>query len=151
MDILIISDSHGFISDTETVIEKHNIKRAIFLGDGSGDVGLLSKIYPSVTFNAVRGNCDTFSDFPEQTVLDIEGHKIFCCHGHRYGVKSGLLRLKYAAESEKCDIALFGHTHIQFSAEEDGILLLNPGSIGFSGKYALLSLEKGKKPKASLY
>ena len=40
--------------------------------------------------------------------------------------------------------ALFGHTHVPVNRTEEGVLLLNPGSIGYGGTYALLTEKDGK-------
>jgi len=56
--------------------------------------------------------------------------KILCCHGHKYGVKSTLTRLAAHAKELGCDVALYGHTHRANSEIVDGVLCLNPGSLG---------------------
>ena len=57
-----------------------------------------------------------------------------CCfdtaHGHRYGVKQGLLRFSLAAQEQQAQVALFGHTHIPYCRQEGGLWLLNPGACG---------------------
>lgn len=151
MKILVFSDSHKSLEKMEEAIEKHSTDRIIFLGDCTEDGEAMKRFFPSKTIMIIKGNNDRFSEFPEKIICEFEGHKILCCHGHIQRVKSGLLRLKYEAKAENCDIALFGHTHLQFAEEDDGILFLNPGAVGFSGKYALLTLENGKKPQFILY
>ena len=83
------------------------------------------RAYPEKTY-VVAGNNDFFGGQSE-FVLDVEGRRIFACHGHRYGVKSGTDRLVRAAKEKLCDVALFGHTHEAFAGEEEGVLLINPG------------------------
>lgn len=151
MKILVFSDSHNMLSEMERAIEKHNCDHIIFLGDCASDAETLMRYYPQKAIAAVKGNNDFFSDLPERITPTYEGHKVYCCHGHTHRVKSSLLSLSYAARSEGCDVALFGHTHLQFASEEDGILFLNPGSVGFKGNYAILTLEKGKKPEFCLF
>ena len=75
--------------------------------------------------------------------------RILLTHGHRYGVKEDLQRLTYAALEQACAVALFGHTHEPFLAREQGVLLLNPGSLcqprlGAGAGLALLTVEKGE-------
>ena len=60
-----------------------------------------------------------------------------------------LQRLTYAALEQACAVALFGHTHEPFLAREQGVLLLNPGSLcqprlGAGAGLALLTVEKGE-------
>ena len=49
---------------------------------------------------------------------------------HEYGVKMSPLRLRYRAEELGVDVALFGHTHWVFYENLNGIIYLNPGSVG---------------------
>lgn len=89
---VVLSDSHG----RRGAIEKLRPLFAendyiVHLGDGSGDVRGTSGEYPEKTY-VLRGNCD-FAYGEEECVIEAEGVRLFCCHGHRYGVKSGLQRL----------------------------------------------------------
>ena len=59
-----------------------------------------------------------------------EGVRIFGTHGHRYGVKQGLIRFSLAAQEQQAQVALFGHTHIPYCRQEGGLWLLNPGACG---------------------
>ncbi|HNW05286.1 MAG TPA: metallophosphoesterase family protein, partial [Oscillospiraceae bacterium] len=67
---------------------------------------------------------------PDYGVAEFAGKTVFYTHGFRFGVKSGLADLKREARSLGADIALYGHTHIPYVAYEDGLYLMNPGSIG---------------------
>lgn len=48
-----------------------------------------------------------------------------------------------AARERDCSMAVFGHTHIQYEGETDGVKLLNPGSTLFGGTYAIIEIENG--------
>ena len=61
--------------------------------------------------------------------IDCNGNLIFACHGDIYGVKSNLDKLKAKARMENASIALYGHTHKNFTDYEDGLYIMNPGSI----------------------
>ena len=149
-NILILSDIHARPRRAAEAIELHpECKTVFFLGDGARHIDALAAAYPDKAFVSVRGNCDTFLDGvgETETVLEIASHRIFLCHGHTRDVKYTLLRLLYAAKEKNCDIALYGHTHIakeEYDAE-NGIYLLNPGSIGAprDGRYTfgILSLD----------
>ena len=72
-------------------------------------------------------------------------------HGHTMSVGYDNDRLLQAAKENGADIAMFGHTHLPYLATEDGIMLLNPGSLskprqeGWEPSYALLQTDdKGK-------
>ena len=150
-NILVLSDIRGRVTYAREVVENHpECKTVIFLGDGARHLGMLEKAAPEKTFFAVMGNCDTFLDgIPEkEAVLDIEGHRIFICHGHTRMVKYGRGGLLSAAKEKNCDIALYGHTHIAHEEydSDSGVYMFNPGSIGEprDGRftYGLLSLDK---------
>ena len=150
-NILVLSDIHVRASYARDVVESHpECKTVIFLGDGARHIAALESVAPDKTFFAVMGNCDTFLDgVPErEAVLDICGHRIFICHGHTRMVKYGLGGLLAAAKEKKCDIALYGHTHIAREEydSESKIHMFNPGSIGEprDGRftYGILSLDE---------
>ena len=117
----------------------------IFLGDGERDLLRLQEKYPLLPIIAVQGNCDPRSQLPMKLTVELEGHRIFATHGHRYEVKQDpdLTVLRYTAKAERAEIALYGHTHTPYQEYRDGILLLNPGSCGaFHAGYARLFLEQ---------
>lgn len=88
-----------------------------------------------------------FGGLPDELELEVEGRRLFACHGHRYGVKSGTERLAEAAKARGCDIALYGHTHVPDVHEEKGILMINPGCMtrySPEKSYCYLVIEKQK-------
>ena len=146
--VIIVSDSHGNSKE----LEKLNGRIAendyfIHLGDGAMDARNILNDYPEKTY-LCAGNCDFFSPLPEDGILDIEGVRIFYCHGHKYRVKSDLGALASAAKSRGADIALYGHTHTALITEIDGVTLINPGSLryaaGEGGSYCYLVINKDK-------
>ncbi len=38
------------------------------------------------------------------------------------------------------DILLFGHTHVPYTAYDDGMYIMNPGSIGYTGTYGIVDI-----------
>ena len=123
---VILSDTHRNIKPLDkiaTVLAECDY--IIHLGDMAGDARELMRAYPEKTY-VLAGNNDFFGGESE-LVLDAEERRIFACHGHRYGVKSGTERLVAAAKERLCDIALYGHTHEAEVREENGVLLINPG------------------------
>ncbi len=125
---VVLSDTHGRRANVQRLYplfaENDYI---IHLGDGSADMRDTFSEFPEKTF-LCKGNCD-FSYGEEEFIIEEEGLRIFCCHGHRYGVKGRLDRLAARAKGEDCDIALYGHTHRAAVEEIDGILCINPGAL----------------------
>ncbi len=131
MRILVLSDSHGDFPSLKLAVEGETDADAIiYLGDGLNDLTHIENLISKKPFVAVKGNCDSFfSEYPERSVEIFGGKKIYCTHGYREQVKFGLETLKTNALYSEADIALFGHTHTPFSAYENGLYLLNPGSV----------------------
>lgn len=143
--VVILSDSHGRRKNVEKLFPLFaENDYVIHLGDGSADVRDFSRENPQKCL-VMKGNCD-FSYGMDEYVLETEGVRILCCHGHKYGVKSGLSRLVAHAKECGCDVALYGHTHRADICEEDGVLCVNPGSLGdfFSPSYCYLVLHEKK-------
>ncbi len=148
MKICVFSDSHGW---AENMIEAVGIEEpalCFFLGDGVTDLVTLRGRFPSLSINAVRGNCDLRSTQP--LVLDavVARVRIFAVHGHQHEVKydDAVRTLCRAALRSDADVVLFGHTHIPYLERRLGMLILNPGSIGRvrEPSYGLLTIEDGK-------
>lgn len=129
MRIIVMSDSHGLSSAVCKIIER-NVGYAdmfIHLGDGENDVETARSLFPDETIYNVAGNCDQGMS-PATKIIEAGGKRIFCAHGHRYGVHGGTETIRSVARDNNCDIVLYGHTHIPFDALIDGIYVLNPGS-----------------------
>ena len=145
MKFLVFSDSHNYTNAIDRAIENHkDIRHIIHCGDVAADTEYLHHVYGTThAICAVCGNNDFSKDEPFSRIVPIEGHRIYITHGHREHVKQTLHTLVRTAKTENCDICIFGHTHVQVLEEQDGITLLNPGSIGyFRMEYAVLNIEK---------
>ena len=81
----------------------------------------------------------------KRIVQDLEGVRIFATHGHTLMVKYGLLRATLAAEEEKANVLLFGHTHEALCDWHRGLWYVNPGTCSGSGPvtYAVMELDRG--------
>ena len=135
MKALVLSDSHGHMDNIRKVLGKErNVDMVIHLGDILTQAGEFLGMCEGMPI-LVRGNCDFFSDAPYATVFNIGPKRVFATHGHLYGVKYSYDRLYYAAYEQKCDIALFGHTHEAMLAEDEKVTLFNPGSISMPRRY----------------
>ncbi|SFG24338.1 hypothetical protein SAMN04487761_10929 [Lachnospiraceae bacterium C7] len=131
MKLLILSDSHGDVTSMVDVVEKEQPDTIIHLGDLVSDAMELRNQFPHIAFLSVPGNCDGYMPVEDcEKMVEISGKKFFLCHGHTRQVKLSYLQLLYKAKEEGADVALFGHTHIPYQEEADGLILFNPGSIG---------------------
>lgn len=143
---LVVSDTHGnrrALDELEPVPGECDY--IIHLGDYSTDGGYLQRKYPQKTY-VINGNCELAKVGEDEIVLEIEGVKIFACHGHRYSVKTTLEKLAQRAKELGCGIALYGHTHEARDDEIDGVALLNPGTLSAyaDGRYLYLVISQDK-------
>ena len=145
MKVIVFSDTHGMTAYMEQAMQKEQPDYILHLGDYVRDAEWLERKYSWMPLLYVKGNCDIGSDAPEFFVLTLLGHKIFLCHGHRYGVKYDLLRMCCTAQEQGAEICLFGHTHEAHRSVEREVLMVNPGPCSDCGlpSYAILTLEKG--------
>lgn len=146
MKILIASDIHGSAYYCEKLIKAYRCEKAdrlLILGDilyhGPRNdlprdydpkkvIALLNEMSDEIL--CVRGNCDTEVDgmvleFPimaEYCILYLDGHMIFCTHGHKYGETN-------PPPLKRGDILLNGHTHVPKYKKYDKYTYMNPGSV----------------------
>ena len=158
MRLLVVSDTHGRLDrmeDSMPMLRAIKGDLLVHLGDHARDAELFAKRL-SLPVVALPGNCDFCPGKELERVLPFGEKRLLLCHGHTLGVKSGLDRLLRRAKALGCDAALFGHTHLPHQAVEDGVLLLNPGSLGYAPDLGsglgigVLELEDGQLRAALL-
>lgn len=130
MKILVFSDSHGNTAKMADVVRREEPDQILHLGDVSRDARALGEQFPLLPLAYVCGNCDGHTDVPAQRILTFEGRQVLMCHGHTYGVKSGIGGAIAAARTAGVDVLLFGHTHEAYCDLLDDLWVMNPGSIG---------------------
>lgn len=146
MKLLVVSDLHGSLFYAKKIFEQFETgayDSILFLGDimyhgprnpfpedySPKDVATLFNKYKDRVL-AVRGNCDSEVDqmlleFPmmsDYLILPFNERKVFVTHGHLFGPTN-------LPPLHPGDCLLFGHFHILYHQKEQGIHLLNPGSI----------------------
>ena len=150
--IIVLSDSHGNTEIFRNIILQYgkDCDAVIFCGDGSSDLAhiledaessaeLKAALPPVIAY--VQGNCDSSSfvmlpgksrgeRMPLSQVLWACGKGIYICHGHYEGVNFTREPLAMRADTEECQIAVYGHTHLPDSSvdEKYGTRIFNPGS-----------------------
>lgn len=144
--ILIFSDTHGYTDPCIEIIRKEpRIDAVIHAGDCTRDAEDLKYIFPDLPVYYVKGNNDFLSDAPSEMTFSVDGVKIFVTHGHEQRVKYELAYHTLRAYASKLspNLVIFGHTHIPYTAYDDNMVTLNPGSIKDSKTYAVAEIEKG--------
>lgn len=144
--ILVVSDSHGNVENMCRAVELVRPALLLHLGDGWRDAEALARRFPELPLEKVPGNCDFRPDERAERIAEIEGKRVMFCHGHTLGVKTGLGMALRAALERGADALLFGHTHRPLADIRQGVVLLNPGSIGNRVRptYGTLTVADGK-------
>lgn len=136
MKILIMSDIHGDYENLNKVLKNESFDKLIILGDlfsygfnynKNNILKLLSNYKDAIIL--IKGNCDgninyeEFGLFAHDIIsLHLNNHVVTLTHGNKYS--KGFLPNYHG------DIFASGHTHVPMILKEQGIIYLNPGSIG---------------------
>ena len=111
------------------------------------DPTLLEELSAYAPTRAVRGNLDPPEDgLPETLELEFGGAKVAMIHDS--GPKRGR-RARMGRRFPEARVVVFGHSHIPWLEDENGLLLLNPGSPTDKRRqpdhtFALLRAEDGE-------
>ena len=142
----VISDSHGARSNLARLVGDFTVSdKIVFLGDGLNDLNELFEFEDKIVM--VAGNCDFMPFVSKRETFIVEGVKFLAVHGDEFGVKNGTARLKEYAKKTGVNVVLYGHTHVPNIIEEDGITLINPGTLsryGLKETFAFISVDNGK-------
>ena len=158
MKIFVTGDTHSDLSEVMEMYNAITSERAfegiphvdrfdylIHCGDYRKDASELSRRLglPAV---CVYGNCDDVweADFD---ILDTPAGSIVVTHGHVEDVNNTHDGLYALAEDQGCNCICYGHTHIPVYGEENGYLVINPGSPakpldGTKGSCAILTADE---------
>jgi putative phosphoesterase len=123
MHIGVISDTHGLVRP-EAIDALKGTKLILHAGDiGKPEVlEALSAVAPVV---AVRGNNDKgdwAKEIPERETVMIESASIYMPHI--------VQELSIDPKADGFQVIICGHSHKPLVEERDGVLFLNPGSVG---------------------
>lgn len=119
----IISDTHGLLRP-EALADLANVDHIIHGGDigNSEIINALRKIAP---VTAVKGNVDTAewaAEFPETAFVRLAGRLFYILHD--------LNALQIDPVAEGINVIISGHSHVPKIDSVNGVLYLNPGSVG---------------------
>ncbi len=142
MRILVVSDTHGdAFSLRQAILKQPTADVVVHVGDGADEAQEMKESFPEKMFLMVRGNCDWGSTLPNDEVTRLAGKDIFYTHGYTHNVKYGLYEVVSAARDNKADILLFGHTHNALTEYDNGLYIMNPGSLhGSQGSYGIIDI-----------
>ncbi|MBO4540256.1 MAG: phosphodiesterase [Oscillospiraceae bacterium] len=170
MRLLIASDIHGSNAAVKVLQQKlvdEGAEELILLGDiyNHGPRNPFPEEYAPMkvaealnkmnNLTVIKGNCDSEVDemissfvFSESAYVFSDGKKIFLTHGHKYNENT---------LPAGCKVIIYGHFHVGFIKEKDGVIIANPGSVSLpknnsepsylllaDGKLQLKSISSGK-------
>lgn len=131
MKILVVSDSHGIDENVKEVMELvQDFDMLIHCGDVEGGEDYIKALTDKPVI-MVAGNNDFRSDLPTQEIIEVEQYRILVTHGHQFYVNFGIERLEEYCREQNIQVAMFGHTHRPYLQIEEGLTILNPGSISY--------------------
>lgn len=149
MRILIVSDTHGRHANLDRALEEAGaIDMFIHLGDVEGGETYIDAVV-GCEKHLVAGNNDFFSDLPREKEICIGKYRAFITHGHSYYVSLGPEHIREEGKARKVDLVMFGHTHKPYLSREEGITVLNPGSLSYPrqegrrGSYLMMEIDDG--------
>ncbi|TXH31669.1 MAG: metallophosphoesterase [Rhodospirillaceae bacterium] len=119
----LISDTHGLLRP-EALAALAGSDRIIHAGD-IGDAAILEDLARLAPVTAIRGNNDTGSwaaALGDTATLTIGGITIFVIHN--------AADLKQMPPPVGCRVIVAGHSHKPLCRDENGVLVVNPGSAG---------------------
>ncbi|MBQ5951464.1 MAG: metallophosphoesterase [Lachnospiraceae bacterium] len=131
MRIVIVSDTHGRNDNFKKLMKTcGGADAVVHLGDVYMDANSFRKLCPYPLY-IVRGNGDFLGDLPKEETAQFGKYKCLLIHGHDRAVYRGALPLFYEAKERGFDVVMFGHTHRPSVQTQEGVTVLNPGSLSF--------------------
>ncbi len=118
--IAVISDTHGSLRPK--AVELLRSAELILHGGDIADRKTFDRLNECARVIAVRGNCDGewAKELPQEVGFELYGRKIYMVHNKK----------QMTQRAEDADLMIYGHSHRYEEKEENGRLLLNPGSGG---------------------
>jgi len=152
-EILLVSDTHG---NVPVDLQELNYDTVFHAGD-IGSIHTLNEFHIFEHFFAVCGNTDSPVELnlSYEIKAEIEGVKIFMVHN--LAAPHRIIRSNWEIiTSFNPDVVVYGHCHTPVIEKRDGIVFINPGSLGKAGlsgiiSYGELLLENGTIHGASIY
>jgi putative phosphoesterase len=131
--VVVVADTHGRPHpDLGTRITELRPDHIFHAGD-IGDLAVLRDLEKYGPVTAVRGNIDG-RDLPDLVTIAMRSDErtllnILLTHVAVYGPK---LRADVArvARTEDASLVVCGHSHVPFAAQDGGLTVFNPGSVG---------------------
>lgn len=119
----VVSDTHGLLRP-EALKHLMEVEFIVHAGD-IGAPNVLEKLQTLAPVRAIRGNNDKGAwaeAIPETLLFEVRGHAIHVLHD--------LAQIDLSPAAAGISVVISGHSHKPGIEERDGVLFINPGSIG---------------------
>ncbi len=148
--IAVVSDTHGMLRpEVLALLRDAQPSQILHAGDVCSDT-ILKDLAAIAPVTGVRGNCDYYGAgqwLMRSQVIEVESHSVYMTHD--------LNLLDLDPKAAEFDVVITGHTHQPKIFDRDGVLYLNPGSIGsrrfdYPISFAWLTLSPDAPPSAKI-
>ncbi|MBB5062706.1 metallophosphoesterase family protein [Granulicella mallensis] len=119
----VLSDTHGLLRP-QVLEALAGVEHILHAGD-VGDIRILDKLREIAPVTAIRGNVDTVgpcAELPATEAIELGGHFFYMVHS--------IEDLDLNPRAAKIQVVISGHSHKPSITQRDGVLYLNPGSMG---------------------
>jgi putative phosphoesterase len=119
----VLSDTHGLLRP-QVLEALAGVEHILHAGD-VGDIRILDKLREIAPVTAIRGNVDTVgpcAELPATEAIELGGHFLYMVHS--------IEDLDLNPRAAKIQVVISGHSHKPSITQRDGVLYLNPGSMG---------------------
>ena len=123
MRLGVLSDTHGLLRP-EILPILQGVDHILHAGD-VGDPGILDTLKAIAPVTAIRGNIDRSGPcaaLPATEAIELGGRLFYLVHA--------LADLDLDPKAAQVSAVIFGHSHKPSVIWKDGVLFLNPGSVG---------------------
>lgn len=123
MIIGVISDTHGLLRE-EVKSQLQDCSLIIHAGD-IGKLDVIDQLKGIGSLEIIRGNIDKSieeNSIKEDKIINVQGKRIYIIHN--------ISKVKIDLEKENIDIVVYGHSHKSKIYVKNGIIYINPGSVG---------------------
>lgn len=138
----LISDTHGLLR--KKVVDTLNDCNLIIHAGDIGKYEVIENLKKICSVEFIRGNCDKDKEIAqEDRIVEIDNKRIYLIHD--------ISKLNINLEEENIDIVVYGHSHKSNIYDDNGILYINPGSVGPKRFKLPVSMAKLKILEDELY
>lgn len=125
---MILSDNHGNWAKVHQIVEENHKKVDYIFHCGDSEFTPDDPIWKQID-GVVKGNMDFQPDYPIEFTKDTAEGIVYMTHGHLQDVRYTLNNILENGKNVGAEFIFYGHTHQLTAQMQEGILIVNPGSL----------------------